>query len=138
MPSPGVLVVRPTANPNAKVVWAKAYGNGTSTDGLDVAIGPSGEIVATGGYQTQIDFGAGQLAGFQNLAAYLVKLDPQANVIWNHAFGDGSGAFGAGVAVDKAGFVVATGQFSGTLDFGVKKLISVGTNPNLFVSRFAP
>jgi hypothetical protein len=54
---------------------------------------------------------------------------------WSYRFGDGNFQFGRGVAVDGEGNVLATGSFSGSVDFGGGPLTSAGAS-DIYLAKF--
>ena len=58
-------------------------------------------------------------------------------VQWSKGFGDPSGQYVHGMAVDGAGNVLITGSFAGSVDFGGGVLTSAGAN-DIFVAKLDP
>ncbi len=58
--------------------------------------------------------------------------------VWSKRFGNSSAQFGSDVALDTAGNVVASGSFSGTVNFGGTTLTAAGSGNNMYLAKFEP
>ena len=98
------------AGPTGRGLWAQSYDGSTVSA---IAAGPNGTLYLTGGGATgPSSFGCNADAGSGTGSGYLVQLDASGNCLWGFFFG--GSAQGTGVAVDSAGDVVLTAQFSGS------------------------
>lgn len=101
--------------------WVRAIGSDFSVEAHSSAIDNDGNFITTGFFYWSDDFdpGAGSLpitgAGWAD--AFVIKLDPNGNLIWVRTFGDGDYDAGVSVAVDSNNNVVVAGTFQGTVDF---------------------
>ncbi len=126
---------------NGNPVWAKKGGGSGSDYATGVAVDGSGNIYVTGYYYgPTIQFGATALtsAGFYDM--YVVKYNPDGNVIWaKSATSGGTGAdYASGVAADRAGnFCVAGYSTSSSLQFGLTSLLFRGGG-DMFIVKFDP
>lgn len=102
--------------------WAKRVG-GTGIDiAASLALDSAGNIYTTGLFSsTNADFDPSgsvfTLASAGGTDVFIDKLDSLGNFVWAKRFGGSLADYGNGVAVDSAGNVYTTGQFSLTVDF---------------------
>jgi hypothetical protein len=87
-----------------------------------VATDRAGDIYVAGSFSGTVDFGAGPGATVLSIPAltsypFIAKYTPTGRLIWVRAMVGSGGGGVLGLAVDRFGDVVATGQFTGTLDF---------------------
>lgn len=122
-------------------LWEKVSSGGWSSH-VDVA--PDGTIYLGGGFAGSIDFGAGpyMTTGMADTDAFLARLDPAGNPIAAKIV---AGAAGnptiASFARTPTGNVVATGQYTGTIDFGngAGPITSINNNSqDMFLAKFVP
>lgn len=122
-------------------VWAKAFGNKGDDRGLSVAVDISGNVYATGYFDSTIDFDPGP--GVYNLTGrgndvFILKLDAAGNFLWAKCIGNSGIERGYSLVVDNAGNVFITGRFGDTVDFdpgpGVFNLTSA-VGDELFVLK---
>lgn len=116
-------------------LWSKRFGDGSTEQPWDLATDASGGVVVAGHFMGGIDFGGGTLTSAGGEDIFLVKLDAAGNHVWSRRFGDTSGQYAYGVAIDDAGAVTATGFIRGSVDFGGGTLTSAG-NEDVFLARF--
>ncbi len=107
--------------------WANSVGpdanNGSlfSNFGFGVATDSSGNTFVTGTVQDTVDLDVVN-ALFPVKCngpndAFVVKYDTLGNVAWGHIFGSDGTDIGQGIAIDKLGNVLCTGDFMYTVDF---------------------
>ncbi|MCB9336651.1 MAG: tail fiber domain-containing protein [Lewinellaceae bacterium] len=112
-----------------------AQGGGTSFDsGRDVSVDASGNVYATGYFNTEITFGSTVL----NVAGtnfFVVKYDPAGNVLWVKNSASSTSTFGYGITVDASGDVLATGQYLISATFGTTTLTSSGMR-DVFILKY--
>jgi len=123
-------------------VWAKSMEGTLSDGGASISVDGSGNVYTTGYFQGTVDFDPG--AGIVNLISaggedvFISKLDASGNSVWAKRMGGTLSDIGNSLAVDGAGNVYTTGNFSGTVDFdpgaGTVNLISAG-GADIFVSK---
>jgi hypothetical protein len=115
--------------PGAK--WSKAFGGAQDTFGQDVALDPSGNVIAVGYFDGDVDLGAGKVmtSGFQDYDGFVVKLDAAGSHLWSKTFGDTKAQQAYAVAAGADGSVAVGGAFDGTIDLGKGGLSAVGTDP---------
>jgi hypothetical protein len=135
-PSQDAFVLKLSAT--GAYVWAGSMGGPDDDHGGEVALDGAGNVHALGIYglgANDVDPGQGTLNLFPpggSGGTFLVKLDPNRNLIW------GQKSIGGHIALDPAGNIYTTGAFSGTIDAdlgpGTFNLTAGGTH-DLFVSK---
>ncbi len=129
-------------NVAGNLVWAKQF-SGTGYDrARSIAIDTAGNVYTTGDFTGTTDFDPSpamlNLTSAGNFDGFVAKLDTSGNLVWVKQFGGIDDVYGYSVAVDAAGYVYATGFFSGLADFdpglGIFNLTSFG-NYDVFVTK---
>lgn len=99
--------------------WARQF-SGNKTNGLGIAIDPSGNVYTAGAFFDTCDFDPGantkNLISNGNQDAYVSKLDASGNFVWAKTFGGSSDDLAYGIAADATG-VYTTGAFYIGCDF---------------------
>lgn len=117
---------------NPSWVWATNTQSTSTSSGNAVTTDSVGNVYVTGYYYApSINFGSQVLDNLGQSDFFLVKYDPQGNVIW--AKGAGSPDFDEGnaVATDRYGNVYVTGSFNGdTIAFD--NIILTSSNPGVY------
>jgi TolB-like protein len=117
--------------------WSSRFGDADEQRGIDVAVGPSGNVVVTGSFWGSVDFGGGMLVSAGTNDIFVAKFGPGGTHLWSKRFGDATLQDVAYVAVDASGNVIIAGSFYGTLDFGGGALTSAGST-DIFIAKFTP
>lgn len=124
-------------------VWAAEFGQG---NGHAVTVDGAGNLYTLGRFTGTADFDPGPgtfelTATYPYFAAFVSKLDPEANFVWAIQLGEGGdGSVGpGGFTVDGAGNVYVTGPFHGTVDFDpgpeTLELTSSGWESDTFILK---
>lgn len=105
--------------------WAKQISAGTSWQEFyinnKIAVDQSGNVYETGYFYGTVDFDPG--SGVLNLTSsgdkdfFVLKLDPNGNLIWAYSFGGTGVDQSYDITVDAEGFIYITGSFDETVDF---------------------
>ena len=101
-------------------IWAKQSGGVNSDRGYGITVDINNNVYTTGYFGGTADFDPG--TGTFNLTSaglsdvFVSKLDANGNFLWAKQFGGAATEIGSAIAVDAAGNVYITGQFSGTTD----------------------
>ena len=121
-------------------LWSQRFGDASSESGWSVAADGSENVIVTGNFYGTVDFGGGLLTSAGDRDIFVAKFDPCGDHLWSQRFGDASDQWGASIAVDSAGNVLAAGYFEGTVDFGGGPLTSAGDiyDKDIFVAKFDP
>jgi hypothetical protein len=106
---------------NGNFIWAKNFGGNGATYCLGLTLDNSGNIYINGNFNNTTDFdpntGISNLTSQGGSDAFISKLDGNGNLIWVKSIGGISDEYGKSIAVDASGNVIATGTYSGTVDF---------------------
>jgi len=125
--------------------WAKQLGGTDNDYASGIAIDSSGNVLITGQFSGTADFDPGP--GIYNMTSaglndiFVCKLDHAGNLIWAKQMGGASSDAGNSIAIDPAGNVYITGNFSGTADMdpgpGVFNINSAG-GLDIFIAKLDP
>jgi hypothetical protein len=110
-----------------RLLWLKRFG-GTGFDlGEAIAVDGNGDILVTGGFSENVDFGGGVLTSAGSGDVFVAKYSGVDGAhLWSKQFGDTWDDEGIQVAVDGSGDVLVTGYFGTTVDFGGGLLNTAG------------
>jgi hypothetical protein len=134
-------------SPSGAHNWSQRYGDELEDYVKGIAVDDSANVIVTGFFFGDIDFGGGTISSLGSNDIFVGKLDSNGAHIWSQGFGDDhsvpipniSRQFAEDVAVDRAGSIVLSGYFYGTVDFGGGTLTS-GTsrwdNTDMFIAKF--
>jgi hypothetical protein len=129
------------------LIWAECMNGDDDFIAGSIAVDINLNVVVTGGFKGTGDFDPG-IAVF-NLTApgasgysdmFVVKLDASGSFAWAEKFGSSAPDMGSSIAIDSLGYIYATGNFQGIVDFdpgsGVHNLTS--SNSDVFVLKLDP
>lgn len=117
--------------------WSMQIGGYSSID--DLGSDGTGNLVLTGTFKGDVDFGSGPLSSNGiNSDVFAVKLASDNSVVWAKRFGDAASQFAAGIAVASSGESTIVGKTEGQVDFGTGALGPPADLFDGFVARFAP
>ena len=129
---------------SGQVQWARRIGGPETDVCRSILTDATNNIYLCGSFEGTADFDPGP--GVVNLTAgteadaFLVKLDPQGNLLWAKKMGGNGYDYARSVTLNAAGFVCITGFFSETADFdpgpGVSPLTSNGEE-DIFVAQYS-
>jgi hypothetical protein len=131
-----IFVVRLAGGTGAKL-WSQRFGGSTSDQAFGVAVDSADDIVVTGSFQGNVDFGGGALtATGQDI--FLLELTGAGAYRWAKHFGGTLDFVNSGLAVatDSAANVIVTGELKGTADFGTGLLASTNGTADAFVAKY--
>ena len=131
--------------PSGAYRWSRFFSSGNAFDPglgwIEVTTDSGGNVIFAGSFHNAVDFGGGSNVCSSPGAceySFVVKYDPAGNLLWTRVFGAlGVGVALTSVAVDAADEIVATGGFSGPLDFGDGPLAYSGGS-DVFVVKLTP
>lgn len=128
-------------SPQGSTIWVTTAGGPGSDRGLSIAVDLSSNVIVSGFYTGSINFGNGitlqSVNGSQD--AFVAKYNAQGEILWAKSGGSSGNSDRAnGVAVDNAGNIFITGQFSGSANFGSFTLESLSGSLDVFVVKYDP
>lgn len=128
---------------SGNVLWAKRAGGTSYDEGLGVCTDSNGNIFATGYFISGIIiFGSDTLTNSppQGLSEiFIVKYDPNGNVLWAKSIPGFSSDWGFSVSADPSGNVFVTGEFSSdTLYFGSSVIVTNTSSTAVFIAKYDP
>ncbi len=115
--------------------WSHAYGDGGTDVGVGVVVDGAHDVIATGEFEGTVDFGGPPVSSSGLTDVCLVELTGVGAHVWSRAVGGTKTDVAGGVAVDPSGFVVVTGSFESSADFGGGALSSHG-DTDIFLARY--
>ena len=116
--------------------WSHNYGLSV-TEGRGIAVGNLGQVLLTGSFQGNIDFGGAQLSSAGAYDLYVTELDGGGSHQWSSGYGANNDQAASAVAIDSGGAIWLTGSFGGTLFFGGTGLL-LGNGEDVFVAKLDP
>jgi gliding motility-associated-like protein len=126
-------------NPSGQTLWVRSFGGTQSDRAVSVAVESSGNAIVTGFFKGSATFGSvtlNSLGGSQDI--FVVKYDPNGNVLWAIGFGGSGDDIGYSVDVNASGVIAVGGQFSGSGTIGSFSMSSMGGSPDAFVAVINP
>lgn len=111
-------------DPSGTVLWAIQLG-GSKDDRVNaVAVDSAGNAYVAGQFTGTATFGSVTLTMAGGYDAFVAKVSGAGKVLWAVAMGGSSADQAKGIALDAAGNIYLTGEFSGGVTFGSVKLTS--------------
>ncbi|HLT45753.1 MAG TPA: SBBP repeat-containing protein [Rubricoccaceae bacterium] len=132
--STDVFVVK--YSPAGDVLWARRGGGVNGEHGTRVALGADGAAYVAGAFNGVATFGSTVLTSAGSTDVFVVKYDPDGDVLWARRGGGAEADYARGVAVDGAGEAYVTGSFKATATFGTFDLTS-GGGSDVFLAKYA-
>lgn len=121
-------------NEQCNAVWTKKLGSVLDEDIYDVAVDAQGNIVVVGHFSGMVDFGGGTFTTPNgNSDIFVAKYDAAGNHLWSKQYGANGIDSARSVAVHSTGYILVTGSFQSTVDFGGGPFSSVGGSHDIFV-----
>lgn len=111
-------------DPSGAHLWSKNF---AASEGARVAVDSAASIILAGGFVGAVDFGGAPLTSAGASDVFVAKLGPSGSLIWSKRFGNAQDEHVDQVAVDTAGGILISGQFTKTLDFGGGTLNAPGS-----------
>lgn len=118
-------------------VWSKAFGDSNKQLGTGIAIGSTGDLIATGNFEGYTAFGTESLTSAGKADVFVAKFDAAGTHKWSKRYGAGGDDQAWGLAVDGSANILVAGQFTDTVDFGTGDIAS-GGDFDAFLMKIAP
>jgi hypothetical protein len=107
------------SGPMGEALWFDQVGDVNADHAYSVRVDANGYVYVVGSFSGTVMIGGKTLTGQTQQDMYVAKLDGSTGTaVWAFRFGATSSLNPRAVGVDGAGDVIATGSFSGTLNFG--------------------
>ncbi len=122
------------------LLWVQQGAGRKQDKGTCIAADYAGNYIVTGYFggdapEDTINFSGTVINGNGGREIFIVKLDPDGNVLWGvNAGGPSTGEEGWGIVTDMSNNIYVTGFFTGTSSFGQFELTSDGTK-DIFVAK---
>lgn len=125
-------------SPTGSLLWMKSLGGAGFDAALDLSLSATGDVVVTGYFQGEADFGGLALQASDSLDqdAFVVRFDQNGNALWAKRLGGLSLDKGTGIEIDANDYIWVQGAFAGSAWFGQQKLVSRGSE-DIFLLRMA-
>lgn len=118
-------------------IWSKRFGSPFDELGLGLAVDPVGDIVITGSFDNEIDFGGDKLASEGESDVFVAKFTRDGAHRWSKSYGAARVDLGTSVAVDRFGNVLVGGWFWQSVDFGGGALTAPNGNKDAFLIKLS-
>ena len=124
-------------DPNGVHLWSFLYGDATNEIAWGIALDTSDNILITGLFGGNINFGGGALSNAGGGEIFVAKFDPAGAHIWSRAYGGVGEDFGLRIEVDAGDNVFLTGVYGAAIDFGAGPLTHNGVS-DVFLAKLNP
>lgn len=125
-------------NSNGVFQWVK-HGSGGTTNAFitarSVVTDNQNNVIISGDYNKQIQFGASTLPNTNTANIFMVKFDQSGNVIWTKAGVSSSICWFADLATDASNNIYATGKISSPITFGATTITN-NLGDDMVVGKF--
>jgi hypothetical protein len=133
-----MLVISPAIRAGEPVHdWSRRFGDVDNQNAHGAAVDVLGNSIVTGYFAGTVDFGGDALTSAGGTDIFVARFYPDGTHRGSRRFGDGGDQYAYSAAVDDVGYVIVTGYFADTVDFGGDTLTSAG-GTDIFVARFNP
>jgi hypothetical protein len=117
-------------------LFSQRYGDADEEHPMAVDFDPAGNLVVSGFFRGEIDFGSGALSS-GDYDAFVVTMQPDGTVVSASSFGGKGDDLPRAMAIDPSGAIVLAGDYAGEIDFGDGVVAAQG-NLDGFVAAFEP
>ena len=122
--------------PDSTPLWSSQYGDANNQSVSGVAIDSESNIVVTGAFAGEVDFGGEALVSAGGTDIFVARFDKLGALLWSARFGDAANQVARGVAFDSSNNAFLAGTFDGMLDFGTGAITSAG-GTDAFIAKLA-
>jgi hypothetical protein len=120
-----------------KLLWAKQFGGPGEDIGQAVATDSQGNIVVTGTFTDEAEFGSGKTFESKGRTdVFVARYSSDGEHLWSRRAGGEVEDRGYAVAIDSKDSVIVTGYFGGAVAFGGDPMESAG-QADIFVVKYA-
>jgi hypothetical protein len=118
-------------------MWSKSFAGPNFEVSTGLASDANGNVVVTGYFQNTLAMGGPVLSSAGGQDIFVGKFSGAGAYLWSERFGGAGSESSAGIATDSNGYVIGTGLFQGTVDFGGQSLTSSGSF-DIYLLRLDP
>ncbi len=123
--------------PDGAHIWSKNFPNSANDKGFSIVADRNGDVILTGCYLGQINYGGGAFTSAGSEDVFVLKVSGASGAhLWSKSFGANVDDEGLGLAVDSANNVIVTGFFNYTINAGGGSLTSAG-GADIFVIKYS-
>lgn len=109
-------------------LWSKRFGDAEDQNGTSVTIDDAGNIVFSGTFAGEIDFGGGAVSSAGSKDAFIAKLSRNGVLLWSKRLGDSLEQSALFVACSSDYTIGVAGTLIGTVDLGGGSLVGMGSD----------
>ncbi|MCB2408788.1 T9SS type A sorting domain-containing protein [Hymenobacter lucidus] len=117
--------------------WADQLGGSGADQVQDGKVDAAGNLYLGGNFTGPATFGTATLTSVGGVDGYVAKYSPQGTLLWVSSSGGPTGEGWGSISLDAAGNPYATGNFTGTAQFGATTLTSAGAT-DIVVAAYSP
>ncbi|WP_437997557.1 SBBP repeat-containing protein [Sorangium sp. So ce185] len=122
---------------DGSTLWSHRFGDDGTQLGHSVGVDDEGSVVMAGAARGSIDFPDKSFHSAGGYDLYVAKFNAAGELLWHRQFGDAQDQSSIAISIDRAGAVLLTGSFEGSLDFGCSPLVSAGKT-DAFAAKLDP
>lgn len=121
---------------NGDLVWLKQIGGTAWNLPYEMATDPSGDVVITGYFINETDFGGTSLTSVRLEDIYVAKYDSDDGaLVWVNSAGSQNNDLGRDIVIAPNGSIYITGYIERTTDFGDQTLETFGNSRDVFMAE---
>ena len=125
-------------NPAGNIIWLRISSGFGTKNPYAAAVDIEGNPYVFGTFRDTVSFGKITLSGSGTENIFLVKYNPSGEAEWAKQVGRHGMILGKALAIDKAGDVVMTGNFTDTADFGKAHIQALENTQDVFIAKLSP
>jgi hypothetical protein len=126
-------------SPAGAHLWSRRFGGVSSDEATGVALDRHDNVLVTGIFSGQVDFGTGILEAQNGSDCFLLKLAADGKTTtWARRIGGDGYEWTGGVVADATDNVVVAGAFSDTVDFGGGGVSATNRHTDGFLAKYGP
>ncbi|MBS1542805.1 MAG: SBBP repeat-containing protein, partial [Bacteroidetes bacterium] len=121
---------------NGSFIWARQFGGLNSDEGRSICVDAGGNVFVAGDFHGNGSFGSSLIISAGNSDAFVMKMDPNGNLVWINQYGSSGDDFANGVT-ERDGVIIVGGGFQGAIDFDTSPNTYNLTGPGAFVTKMS-
>lgn len=134
-------------DPSGQIIWARGIGGSFADLGVDITTDAQGNVYVTGHFRSAVDFSTNgtphildATSIFDGTDVFLVKYNPDGDLVWAHQFGDDFNDEPSGISIGQDGHLYVSGLFRGEVNFntsgGEDIVEATGSSSDIFLAKF--